>query len=233
MLHRRAPLQRTAPIATIGVRLSWLREGDSSGPLIGGEVDLNIEKLVFRLGLSSFVGVRLLPARDDLVFLEMLAAGVQAPWRYAPYLVARGGVGALVEQRAGEDATRFLGGVAGNAGLFGTIRGVLGLARALQTPGDLLTGDEIGLATRNHTPGLGQARGLGWQLASSPGCSAGPALSTGAFGHTGFTGTSLWIDPERRLAIALLANRVHPGHRPTDLHPLRRRFHQLVVQASS
>lgn len=127
--------------------------------------------------------------------------------------------------------SRFLGGVAGNAGLFGTIRGVLGLASAMVDPGALLTDAEISEATHNHTPGLEQARGLGWQLASSPGCSAGSALAPTAFGHTGFTGTSLWIDPTRSLAMALLANRVHPGHRPTDLHPVRRRFHQLVVEA--
>jgi CubicO group peptidase (beta-lactamase class C family) len=96
-------------------------------------------------------------------------------------------------------------------------------------PGLLLTEDEIAAATRTRTPGLEQERGLAWQLASSPGCSAGPALAPEAFGHTGFTGTSLWIDPTRKLAMALLTNRVHPGHRSTDLHPLRRRFHQLVV----
>ena len=98
--------------------------------------------------------------------------------------------------------------------------------------GEFLTSDEIDRATSDHTPGREQARGYGWQLASSPGCSAGPALDPSAFGHTGFTGTSLWIDPTRGVAIALLTNRVHPGHRPTDLHPLRRRFHHLVVNSN-
>ncbi len=131
--------------------------------------------------------------------------------------------------RPDDGNSRFLGGVAGNAGLFGTIAGVLALAGVYQGVGEYLSSQEIKLATIDHTPGREQARGFGWQLASSPGCSAGAALDSSAFGHTGFTGTSLWIDPTRDLAVALLANRVHPSHRPTDLHPLRRRFHQLVV----
>jgi CubicO group peptidase (beta-lactamase class C family) len=124
---------------------------------------------------------------------------------------------------------RFLGGVAGNAGLFGTAAGVLGIARVYLGEGAFLTAQERALATTDHTPGLEQARGLGWQLARSPGCSAGPALAPTAFGHTGFTGTSVWVDPTRDLAMVLLANRIHPGHRETNLHPLRRRFHQLVI----
>lgn len=126
---------------------------------------------------------------------------------------------------------RFLGGAAGNAGLFGRTLEVLALASVYLPGGGLLTDEERALATGNHTPGLGQARGLGWQLASSPGCSAGASLAPEAFGHTGFTGTSLWIDPTRNLVAVLLTNRTHPGHSEVDLHPLRRRFHDLLVRA--
>jgi CubicO group peptidase (beta-lactamase class C family) len=124
---------------------------------------------------------------------------------------------------------RFLGGAAGNAGLFGSAAEVVALASAFLHGGSLLSDGERVLATRNHTPCLEQARGLGWQLAPSPGCSAGPSLSAAAFGHTGFTGASVWVDPTRSLVLALLANRTHPGHRDVNLHPLRRRFHDLVV----
>ncbi len=127
--------------------------------------------------------------------------------------------------------SRFFGGVAGNAGLFGTARGVLALAWTYLGAGEFLDRGGDRTATADHTPGLEAARGLAWQLATSPGCSAGSALDPTAFGHTGFTGTSLWVDPTRGMAMTLLANRVHPGHRPTDLHPLRRRFHQLVVDS--
>ena len=124
---------------------------------------------------------------------------------------------------------RFLGGVAGNAGLFGTAAGAISLAAEyLPGGGRLLTPEEAALATSDHTAGLDQARGLGWQLAATPGCSAGPSLSRQAFGHTGFTGVSVWIDPPRREGYALLTNRTHPGYRESDLHPLRRRFHTLA-----
>lgn len=125
---------------------------------------------------------------------------------------------------------RGLGGVAGNAGLFGTVFGVFRLAQEyLPGFGRLLQAEEAALATKNHTPGMAQARGLGWQLATTAGCSAGSALSAASFGHTGFTGTSVWVDPERQAVFVLLGNRLHPGGRTPDLHPLRRRFHLLAV----
>jgi CubicO group peptidase (beta-lactamase class C family) len=125
---------------------------------------------------------------------------------------------------------RFLGGPAGNAGLFGTARGVLSLAcEYLPGGGGLLTDGESSLATTNHTPELEQARGFGWQLAATPGCSAGPALPDQAFGHVGFTGVSVWFDPSKGIACGLFTNRTHPGHREGDLHPLRRRFNLLAL----
>ena len=62
-----------------------------------------------------------------------------------------------------------------------------------------------------------------------PASSCGSRLSPGAFGHTGFTGTSLWIDPERRLYAVLLANRVHPSAGdPADMLAVRRAFHDAL-----
>jgi len=125
---------------------------------------------------------------------------------------------------------RFLGGVAGNAGLFGTARGVHSLARQyLPRTDSLFLPDEVELVTRNRTFGLEQHRGLGWQIASSPGCSAGATISTRAFGHVGHTGTSVWIDPDRGAVVVLLTNRHHPDHRDHDLHPLRRRLNDLIL----
>jgi CubicO group peptidase (beta-lactamase class C family) len=125
---------------------------------------------------------------------------------------------------------RFLGGTAGNAGLFGTAAGVFGLAKEF-LGGTLFNRDEIDMATILRTEGLEQARALGWQIASSPGCSAGPSLSPAAFGHTGFTGVSVWIDPEIEGVFVLLTNRNHPGQRENDLHPFRRRFHTLARES--
>jgi len=127
---------------------------------------------------------------------------------------------------------RGLGGIAGNAGLFGTAAAAARLAAEyLPGGGDLLAADEAALATSSHTRGLEQERGIGWQLAATHGCSAGPALPDLAFGHTGFTGTSAWADPSTRSVFVLLANRLHPGGRMPDLHPLRRVFHRLASRA--
>jgi CubicO group peptidase (beta-lactamase class C family) len=127
---------------------------------------------------------------------------------------------------------RGLGGAAGNAGLFATAYGVFRLACAyLPGEGELLREGEKGLATALWTPQRAQARGLGWQLAATPGSSAGSALPARAFGHTGFTGISLWLDGEKRAVYVLLSNRLHPGGRTPDLHPLRRRFHLLASRS--
>jgi CubicO group peptidase (beta-lactamase class C family) len=122
-----------------------------------------------------------------------------------------------------------LGGIAGNAGLFGTARAVWSLARVFLPGGaEFLDESERVLFGHDFTPGLNQARAVGFQLAATPGCSAGPALSPRAFGHTGFTGTSLWIDPAADRIAVLLTNRGHPVHRDRDLHPLRREFNALA-----
>jgi CubicO group peptidase (beta-lactamase class C family) len=112
------------------------------------------------------------------------------------------------------------GGVAGNAGLFGAAADVWALARTWLDPGRR----EL---TADRTPELPEARGLAWQGTRGAG-SAVAAMSASAFGHTGFTGTSLWIDPEADRIAILLTNRVHPEVRPIDFNAVRRRFHEAV-----
>jgi CubicO group peptidase (beta-lactamase class C family) len=118
-----------------------------------------------------------------------------------------------------------LGGAAGHAGLFGTIDGVLDAAQ------DLLVGAEPSLAQirDRQTP----TRTLGWE-ARHDGWSGGDACSSDAIGHTGFTGTGVWIDFARGIAWSLLTNRVHPSrHRETGIADLRRRVGNLIAQATS
>jgi CubicO group peptidase (beta-lactamase class C family) len=123
-----------------------------------------------------------------------------------------------------------LGGAAGNAGLFGSAGAVYTLAREFLGEGrGLLTEDQRLLFRRNLSGGLQEDRSVGFQLASTAGCSAGPALSPGSFGHTGFTGTSLWIDPASRRIYVLLTNRVHPGFRDVDMNGVRRGFHAVAA----
>jgi len=123
-----------------------------------------------------------------------------------------------------------LGGVAGNAGLFGTARGVAAVAGAFLAGGAGILGEEErALFAHNFTPGLPQERSVGFQIAGTPGSAAGPALARSAFGHTGFTGTSLFVDPESRRILILLTNRVHPRWQDFDMNALRREFHALAA----
>jgi CubicO group peptidase (beta-lactamase class C family) len=120
-------------------------------------------------------------------------------------------------------------GVSLNAGLFGTAGAVgeLGRAWLVKNP-RLLSETSIAEATRLATPGLEEARGLGWDLAATPDFAA-DALSPESFGHTGFTGSSLFIDPERKRVFVLLTNRLHPEARAVDMKDFRRRFHKAAA----
>ena len=141
--------------------------------------------------------------------------------------------GRLLRGEVDDRNAHALGGAAGHAGLFGTARGVGAFARRLMRG---LEGDEaaLGVAPRtllHFTSRLaipGTSRALGWDT-MLPTSSCGTRLSPRAFGHTGFTGTSLWIDPERRLYAVLLTNRVHPAPGdPADILAVRQAFHDSI-----
>jgi CubicO group peptidase (beta-lactamase class C family) len=120
----------------------------------------------------------------------------------------------------------FAGGTAGNAGLFATARAIFRMAQAWVNA-ELLPRELVDEATRNHTPALDDARGFGWQMPT--GSEATKMLSPRAFGHTGFTGTSLWIDPDRDRIMVLLTNRVHPCAAPINIQRIRGEFHRLAL----
>jgi CubicO group peptidase (beta-lactamase class C family) len=82
--------------------------------------------------------------------------------------------------------------------------------------------------TRRQDLVPGSSRALGWDTPST-GNSAGRYLSAGSFGHVGFTGTSLWMDPERHLAIVLLSNRVNPTRDNLSWAPVRAAMADLVM----
>jgi len=80
------------------------------------------------------------------------------------------------------------------------------------------------------TVGLEEARSVAWQLATTKDSTAGPRLSPDSFGHTGFTGTSCWIDPGRERVFILLTNRTHARDLPfVNINSVRRQFHTLAV----
>ena len=96
----------------------------------------------------------------------------------------------------------------------------------------LLRPETCKLFSRNMTNGLEEARSFGWQLAETKDSAAGLDLPRESFGHSGFTGTSCWIDPEHERVFILLTNRTHAHALPfTNINSVRRRFHSLAVAA--
>ena len=126
-----------------------------------------------------------------------------------------------------------LSGVAGHAGLFGDAGAVARLAREFAGAGRGLFGERaLARFRENLTPGLEEGRSLGWKLAVAGAREAEGVLSPDAFGHTGFTGTSVWIEPRTARVHVLLTNRVHPDVRPIDMTALRRGFHAAARDLS-
>ena len=126
-------------------------------------------------------------------------------------------------------------GVAGHAGLFSTAEEVGRFGQIMldfgATPhGAVLARRTVAEATRDQTGQLEEARGLGWRCRrGSP--FMGVRASSEAFGHTGFTGTSLLVDPPRALVVVLLTNRVHPRAATTAIETFRAQFHDAVIEA--
>ena len=129
-----------------------------------------------------------------------------------------------------------MGGVAPHAGLFGTAAD-LGRFVRLILNGGRLEGTRVfpAAAIRRFTSQAGLApgstRALGWDTVSKSGSSAGRHFSARSFGHTGFTGTSIWVDPERDVGVVLLTNRVHPTRENEGIRRLRPEFHDAVTEA--
>jgi CubicO group peptidase (beta-lactamase class C family) len=123
----------------------------------------------------------------------------------------------------------YAGGSAGNAGLFASARDLFKLSREFfpQTA-TLLNADSISLFWRNRTPWSALHRSVGFKLNSSRPTSGGCALSELAIGHNGFTGTSLWLEPETQRQWIILSNRIHPRVKKINFDALRRKLHSLL-----
>ncbi len=174
----------------------------------------------------------------------LLSSGLSGDIRYRPPAEWRARIapteadawrGRVLQGEVHDENAAALGGVAGHAGLFGTA-GVVGrfaqlVLATFHAPTVLGRPDEIRrFTTRTSVPG--SSRALGWDT-MLPTSSCGTRMSARAIGHTGFTGTSLWIDPEKDVYVVLLTNRVHPTRANDALIPLRPRLHDAVMAAFS
>ncbi len=141
--------------------------------------------------------------------------------------------GRLLQGEVHDENAWVLGGAAGHTGLFGSAIAVGAFARAMLASlyGSPVLADPSTVAAfmvRSDVPG--SCRVLGWERASPP-ASCGMRMSSSAIGHTGFTGTSLWIDPEQDLYVVLLTNRVHPVRDNNAIRTVRPRLHDALVDA--
>jgi CubicO group peptidase (beta-lactamase class C family) len=128
-----------------------------------------------------------------------------------------------------------LGGVSAHAGLFSTADDLAGFMQMLlhggsRGPAHLLELETIGWFTQRQELPPGSSRALGWDTPDGKN-SAGTLMSASAFGHTGFTGTSLWADPAQDLFVILLSNRVHPTRENKRILSFRPQLHDAVVRA--
>lgn len=179
------------------------------------------QRITAPLHLSSPLFYNRVPVRRRGTY----AATEECPWR-----------GRVLRGEVSDENCWALGGVAGHAGLFGSIEAVMGMVSAVLEiwqgrlshpflPRELL---KEFLEAESRVPGSTWA--LGFDRPTPGSSSSGNYLSPRSVGHLGFTGTSFWIDPERDLAIVLLTNRVHPNRDNNLIRKFRPYFHDRVIE---
>jgi CubicO group peptidase (beta-lactamase class C family) len=137
----------------------------------------------------------------------------------------------IIQGEVQDENASVLGGIAGHAGLFSTAEDLAIFAHAMLNGGyPILRSSTIELFSRREPAPEGTSRALGWDTPSAP-SQSGKYFAPRSFGHLGYTGTSLWIDPERQLSISLLANRTWPDCQNQAIKQLRPAFHDAVIEA--
>lgn len=144
----------------------------------------------------------------------------------------------LIQGEVNDENASVLGGVAGHAGCFARAEDVALFAECMLRGGTLpgqpgkplFQPRTVELFTRREASPAGTSRALGWDTPSAP-SSSGKYFSTRSFGHLGYTGTSLWIDPERKLSVTLLTNRTWPDRGSQAIKEIRPAFHDAVLEA--
>jgi CubicO group peptidase (beta-lactamase class C family) len=137
----------------------------------------------------------------------------------------------VIQGEVQDENASVLGGIAPHAGLFSTAGDIAKFAHAMLSAAcPILRPETVALFTRRESAPAGTSRALGWDTPSGiP--QSGKYFSSQSFGHLGYTGTSLWIDPARELSITLLTNRTWPDCSNWAIKQVRPRFHDAVVEA--
>lgn len=201
--------------------LGFMLAGDIISRVTGLPLDRATATLVSEpLGAQDICYVPDVDARSRIVCTE------DDPWR-----------GRLLRGEVHDENCWAMGGIAGHAGLFGAAAGVAALGELYRTHGDSANGRVISraaamLAVREHAASDSERRGLAWALKADDAHSCGQRFSASSFGHTGYTGTSLWVDPSRELTVAFLTNRVHLSRNGDSILRSRGHLHDAVADGA-
>jgi CubicO group peptidase (beta-lactamase class C family) len=137
----------------------------------------------------------------------------------------------VVQGEVHDENASALGGVAGHAGVFSNAEDLAIFAQTMLNGGaPILRPETIQMFTQRESTPPGTSRALGWDTPSAP-SQSGKYLSPRSYGHLGYTGTSLWIDPERQLSVTVLTNRTWPDRASQAIKEVRPRLHDAVVEA--
>lgn len=196
--------------------IGFILLGEAIERLTGEPLDRYCQREIFvPLGLAS---LRFNPPKD--LKPKIPPTERQQPLR--PY---------IIQGEVNDENACVMGGVAAHAGCFGTALDVASFAEYMLRAGDpLFKRHTVELFTQLQASPRGTSRALGWDTPSAP-SQSGRYFSRKSFGHLGYTGTSLWIDPERQLSVTLLTNRTWPDRGSQAIKSLRPAFHDAVVEA--
>lgn len=235
VLHGQAPLFRSShtrqdlldAIRYMPPRDNSTVEYSSQGMIVLGEVMEAIEKKpldqIMEEQLFAPLGMKDTRFNPPLEWAGRIASTEDCPWR-----------GHVVTGQVHDENAVVLGGVCGHAGIFSNTCDMARVGQAMlsgHTPDGALYlhRSTRELMTRNHTKGMNLARGLGWQCRDERNSPFGDLFSAEAYGHTGFTGTGIWMDPQYDLYAVLLTNRVHPTREGNGIARVRHIFNNLAV----
>ena len=139
----------------------------------------------------------------------------------------------IIQGEVQDENAFVLGGVAGHAGLFSTVEDVARFAQCMLQGGTpILRPETVSLFTSRESTPAGSSRTLGWDTPTPP-SQSGKYFGPRSYGHLGYTGTSLWIDPERQLSVTLLTNRTWPDCSNQAIRQVRPTFHDAMIEAFS
>ncbi|MFE5141410.1 serine hydrolase domain-containing protein [Streptomyces fagopyri] len=202
---------RTAP----GTRVEYSSQGFILLGLIAeSAAGAPLDELVDRL-VCAPLGMKATGFVPDAALRARAVATEDCPWR-----------GHVVTGEVHDENAVVLDGIAGHAGLFAPIADLERLGRSLAAGArEVLRPETFALMTAAHTDAHALRRGLAWQGQDPVGSPVGPSFGPTSFGHTGFTGTSIWIDPATGRYAVLLTNRVHPSRVGDGIVSVRRAFH--------